>query len=67
MAGRVVFIRNTGKLFAFATLQEGIGIRLQVMLTLAEVGEERLAAWKADVDLGDYVSVDGRVMALASR
>lgn len=34
VAGRVVFIRNTGKL-AFATLQEGIGTRLQVMLNLA--------------------------------
>ena len=42
VAGRVVFIRNTGKL-AFATLQEGIGTRLQVMLSLAEVGEEALA------------------------
>ena len=40
VAGRVVFIRNTGKL-AFATLQEGVGTRLQVMLSLAEVGEER--------------------------
>jgi lysyl-tRNA synthetase class 2 len=37
VAGRVVFIRNTGKL-CFATLQEGIGTRLQVMLSLAEVG-----------------------------
>ena len=44
VAGRLVFIRNTGKL-AFATLQEGEGIRLQVMLSLAEVGEEALAAW----------------------
>ena len=25
------------------------------MLSLAEVGEESLAAWKADVDLGDHV------------
>ena len=46
VAGRVVFVRNTGKL-AFATLQEGIGTRLQVMLSLAEVGEEALADWKA--------------------
>ncbi|MGI8717859.1 MAG: lysine--tRNA ligase, partial [Lapillicoccus sp.] len=34
VAGRVVFVRNTGKL-CFATLQEGIGTRLQVMLSLA--------------------------------
>ena len=39
VAGRVIFVRNTGKL-CFATLQEGAGIRLQVMLSLAEVGEE---------------------------
>jgi lysyl-tRNA synthetase class 2 len=62
VAGRVVFIRNTGKL-AFATLQEGIGTRLQVMLSLAEVGEEALAAWKSDVDLGDHVFVEGRVIS----
>ena len=62
VAGRIVFARNTGKL-AFATLQEGIGTRLQVMLSLAEVGEESLAAWKADVDLGDHVFVTGRVIS----
>ena len=62
VAGRVIFIRNTGKL-AFATLQEGIGTRLQVMLSLAEVGEDQLAAWKADVDLGDHVFVRGRVIS----
>ncbi|GAB3110526.1 lysine--tRNA ligase [Janibacter alkaliphilus] len=61
VAGRVMFVRNTGKL-AFASLQEGVGDRLQVMLSLAEVGEESLAAWKADVDLGDHVAVTGRVI-----
>ena len=62
VAGRVMFIRNTGKL-AFATLQEGIGTRLQVMLSLAEVGEESLADWKSLVDLGDHVAVTGRVIS----
>lgn len=62
VAGRVVFIRNTGKL-AFATLQEGDGTRLQAMLSLAEVGEQSLARWKADVDLGDFVFVHGRVIS----
>ena len=62
VAGRVIFIRNTGKL-AFATLQEGIGTRLQVMLSLAEVGEEALADWKSTVDLGDHVFVEGRVIS----
>lgn len=62
ITGRVLFVRNTGKL-CFASLQEGDGTRIQAMLSLAEVGEERLAAWKADVDLGDFVSVRGRVIA----
>ncbi|HYN30779.1 MAG TPA: lysine--tRNA ligase [Dermatophilaceae bacterium] len=62
VAGRVVFVRNTGKL-AFATLQEGVGTRLQVMLSLAEVGADALAAWKEDVDLGDHVFVEGRVLS----
>jgi len=62
VTGRVVFVRNTGKL-CFATLQEGIGTRLQVMLSLAEVGEEPLADWKHTVDLGDHVFVEGRVIS----
>jgi lysyl-tRNA synthetase class 2 len=62
VAGRVVFIRNTGKL-CFAALQEGDGTRLQAMLSLAELGEQRLAAWKADVDLGDHVFVSGEVVS----
>jgi lysyl-tRNA synthetase, class II len=61
VAGRVVFLRNTGKL-CFATLQDGAGNRLQAMLSLAEVGEERLAAFKSDVDLGDHLFVHGRVI-----
>ncbi|WP_420751858.1 lysine--tRNA ligase [Rhodococcus sp. O3] len=62
VAGRVMFFRNTGKL-CFATLQEGDGTQLQVMLSLAGVGEESLAAWKADVDLGDFVFVHGEVIS----
>ncbi len=61
VTGRVMFVRNTGKL-AFAALQEGIGTRLQIMLSLAEVGQEALDAWKHDVDLGDHVAVTGRVI-----
>jgi lysyl-tRNA synthetase class 2 len=55
-------VRNTGKL-AFARLQEGDGTQMQAMLSLAEVGEDALASWKADVDLGDIVFVHGRVVA----
>jgi lysyl-tRNA synthetase class 2 len=60
VAGRVVFLRNTGKL-CFVTLQDGAGNRLQAMLSQKEVGEESLAAFKADVDLGDHLFVHGRV------
>src|SRR5690625_2983388 len=62
VAGRVMYLRNTGKL-CFATLQDGEGRRLQAMLSRAEVGEEALAAFKADVDLGDHLFVRGRVIA----
>lgn len=62
VTGRVVFIRNTGKL-CFATLQEGSGTRLQAMLSLAVVGAEALADWKALVDLGDHVIITGEVVA----
>jgi lysyl-tRNA synthetase class 2 len=59
VAGRVLFSRNTGKL-CFATLREGEA-ELQVMLSRDRVGEESLAAWKSDVDLGDHVFVEGEV------
>ncbi|QWW20588.1 lysine--tRNA ligase [Schaalia sp. 19OD2882] len=62
LAGRVMLARNGGKL-CFATLQDGAGRRIQVMLSLAEVGEESLAAYKADVDLGDHLFVHGRVIS----
>jgi lysyl-tRNA synthetase, class II len=62
VAGRVLFRRDGGKL-CFATLQEGDGTSLQVMISLAGVGEELLAAWKADVDLGDFVFVHGEVIS----
>ncbi|MCA4134488.1 lysine--tRNA ligase [Arthrobacter sp. M4] len=66
ITGRVVFVRNTGKL-CFATLQEGgvdgKGTRLQAMLSLANIGEEALAQWKALVDLGDHVFIKGEVIS----
>jgi lysyl-tRNA synthetase class 2 len=62
VAGRVVHLRNTGKL-CFATLQEGEGTRLQLMVSLAGAGEQALTAWKSDVDLGDIVLVRGQVVS----
>ena len=61
ITGRVIFVRNTGKL-CFATLREG-GVELQVMLSQDRVGADSLAAWKADVDLGDLVFVAGEVIS----
>ncbi|PRX50508.1 lysyl-tRNA synthetase class II [Prauserella shujinwangii] len=61
VTGRVMFVRNTGKL-CFATLREGDGTELQAMLSLAKVGQEALNAWKSDVDLGDHVFVQGEVI-----
>ena len=62
IAGRLIFMRNTGKL-CFATLQDGDGTQMQAMLSQAKVGKERLDAWKSDVDLGDFISVSGHVVA----
>jgi lysyl-tRNA synthetase class 2 len=62
VAGRVVHLRNTGKL-CFASLQAGDGSRLQAMVSLAEVGEESLERWKEFVDLGDHVFVSGEVIS----
>ncbi|MDT7577129.1 MAG: lysyl-tRNA synthetase, class, partial [Pseudonocardiales bacterium] len=61
ITGRVMFLRNTGKL-CFATLREGEGTELQAMLSLASVGEDELARWKASVDLGDHVFIHGEVI-----
>ncbi|MET1000125.1 MAG: lysine--tRNA ligase, partial [Marmoricola sp.] len=61
IVGRVIFQRNTGKL-CFAKLREGSGAEIQVMLSLADVGEESLAEFKALVDIGDLLAVRGEVI-----
>jgi lysyl-tRNA synthetase class 2 len=61
VAGRVMYLRNSGRL-CFATLREGDGTELQAMLSEAQVGEEELARWKSEVDLGDHVFVSGEVI-----
>ncbi|CAN5413415.1 lysine--tRNA ligase [soil metagenome] len=61
VTGRVIFLRNTGKL-CFVRLREGDGTELQAMLSLAEVGEESLAEFKAIVDIGDHLAVQGEVI-----
>jgi lysyl-tRNA synthetase class 2 len=62
LAGRIVHLRNTGKL-CFASLQSGDGSRIQAMVSLAEVGKESLELWKELVDLGDHLFVSGEVIS----
>ena len=62
LAGRVVHLRDTGRL-CFASLQSGDGQRIQAMVSLAEVGDESLEAFKELVDLGDHVFVSGEVVS----
>src|SRR6202035_1985781 len=64
VAGRVILSRIGGKL-CFATVRDGTG-GIQVMISLTRVGEEALAAWKRDVDLGDHVGVTGEVITSRS-
>ncbi|HEX4655644.1 MAG TPA: lysine--tRNA ligase, partial [Mycobacteriales bacterium] len=61
VAGRIVLKRDSGKL-CFATLRDGTG-DVQVMLSLDQIGEESLEAWKRDLDLGDHVAVTGEVIS----
>lgn len=61
VTGRVIFIRNTGKL-CFATLRDGDGTEVQAMFSLDRVGPERMEDWKRHVDLGDHVGVTGEVI-----
>jgi len=60
VTGRVMLYRTGGKL-CFATIKDGSG-EIQVMVSLDRIGEQGLAAWKSDVDLGDQVGVTGEVI-----
>lgn len=62
VAGRVIFIRNKGKL-CFARLRAGDGTELQAMLSLDRVGEDALSDWKHLVDIGDHVGIEGEIVA----
>jgi lysyl-tRNA synthetase class 2 len=64
VTGRVLRSRIGGKL-CFASIRDGTG-DIQVMISLDRVGEEALAAWKRDVDLGDHVGVEGEVITSRS-
>ncbi|GAB3288632.1 lysine--tRNA ligase [Pseudoclavibacter terrae] len=62
VAGRIVHLRNTGKL-CFASIQSGDGSRIQIMLSLAVVGQEQLDLWKDYVDLGDHIFAAGEIIS----
>lgn len=62
VSGRVIFVRNTGKL-CFATLRDGDGAEIQSMISFDKVGQESLDAWKATIDIGDFVGVTGEVIS----
>ncbi|MGH8774251.1 MAG: lysine--tRNA ligase [Jiangellaceae bacterium] len=62
IAGRVIFLRNTGKL-CFARLRAGDGTELQAMLSLDRIGEQSLREWKHLVDIGDHVGIEGEVVS----
>ena len=64
VTGRVLLYRTGGKL-CFATIKDGTG-EIQVMISRDRVGEDALAAWKSDVDIGDHVGVTGEVITSRS-
>ncbi len=64
VAGRVTASRIGGKL-CFATIRDGTA-DIQVMISQDRVGEQALAAWKSDVDLGDHIGVVGEVITSRS-
>jgi lysyl-tRNA synthetase class 2 len=63
LAGRVVSARGHGKT-AFADISDGSG-RLQLYARRDELGDEPYAAWQ-ELDLGDYVGVEGTLMRTRS-
>jgi lysyl-tRNA synthetase, class II len=64
VVGRVMLSRIGGKL-CFATIRDGTD-DIQVMISANRVGEDRLADWKRDVDLGDHIGVVGEVISSRS-
>jgi lysyl-tRNA synthetase class 2 len=64
VTGRVMLYRTGGKL-CFAMIRDGSG-EIQVMISRDRTGEQGLAAWKSDVDLGDHVGVTGEVITSRS-
>jgi lysyl-tRNA synthetase, class II len=60
VAGRVLLKRTQGKLI-FAKVRDGSG-ELQLFVSQGELGADAFARFSADVDRGDWVGVQGKVM-----
>lgn len=60
VAGRVMTIRNLGKLI-FATIQDSKG-SLQLILQKGECEDKNFKIFKKYVDAGDFIGVSGKVM-----
>ncbi len=59
VVGRLVAVRNMGK-STFAHIEDGTG-RLQIYLKKNALGEEQYEIFKKDFDLGDFVTVQGKL------
>jgi lysyl-tRNA synthetase class 2 len=57
LAGRIRSMRPMGKV-TFAHIEDGAG-RVQLFLRADEVGEEELAFFNRDLDLGDFIQASG--------
>ena len=59
VAGRISAIRVMGK-STFSHIADGTG-RIQIYLRLDEIGEEKYELFRRTLDLGDFISVSGRL------
>ena len=59
IAGRIVFMRKMGKL-SFLRLRDLEG-SIQVSIKVDSVGEEKYSFFKSNIDLGDFIGVNGEV------
>lgn len=59
LAGRVRAIRDMGKL-CFAHIEDSSG-KIQLFFRVNELGEEKMAAFIRDFDLGDFIQASGAV------
>jgi lysyl-tRNA synthetase class 2 len=62
IAGRVMFIRNIGKLI-FVRIQNGSGSKIQVMLNQNIVGKESLRVFIDNIDIGDIIYAYGKIIS----